>query len=124
MNKQNRNIKKNDLAVLGLAASALLILTACEKSEQSGVNLLPAEQEEQQTVNLFSPMEKTEPDTENAARNATDTTVAEVTSTSPKESAAAASITFDPIRFPSFLLKSASHSFTPMDKERIARERT
>ena len=78
MNKQNRNIKKKDLAVLGLAASALLILTACEKSEQSGVNLLPAEQEEQQTVNLFSPMEKTEPDTENAARNATDTTVAMV----------------------------------------------
>ena len=55
-----------------------MILTACEKSEQSGVNLLPAEQEEQQTVNLFSPMEKTEPDTENAARNATDTTVAMV----------------------------------------------
>ena len=31
MNKQNRNIKKKDLAVLRLAASALLIMMACEK---------------------------------------------------------------------------------------------
>ncbi len=75
MRNQDQTTKRKRLAALGLAAAMLLGLSACEKQRDSDVNLLPKEDKEKPAVNLFSPMEKTEPDTENAARNAADTTI-------------------------------------------------
>lgn len=58
-----------------LALLAALALTACGGSEPD-VNLLPQEEKEERVVNLFSPMEKTDPNAENVARTASDMTVA------------------------------------------------
>lgn len=58
-----------------LAVLAALSLTACGGSEPD-VNLLPQDEEEERVVNLFSPMEKTDPNAENVARTAADLTVA------------------------------------------------
>ena len=58
-----------------LALLAALSLTACGGSEPD-VNLLPQDEEEERVVNLFSPMEKTDPNAENVARTASDMTVA------------------------------------------------
>ena len=57
-----------------LAVLAALSLAACGGSEPD-VNLLPREEEEERVVNLFSPMEKTDPNAENVARTASDLTV-------------------------------------------------
>ena len=53
------------------------------------------------------------------ARWAAEKMVAEVAHTSPRESAAVASITLDWMRFPSLRLKTAIHSFTATDRSRI-----
>ena len=58
-----------------LAVSAALSLTACGGGEDPR-NVLPPEEEHGGTVNLFSPMEKTNPDMENVARSASDLTIA------------------------------------------------
>ena len=62
-------------AAVFLAALAALSMTACGGHENPG-NLIAPEQEERRVVNLFSPMEKTNPDAENVARTASDLTVA------------------------------------------------
>lgn len=62
-------------SALFLAVLAALSLTACGGSEPD-VNLLPEEEEEERVVNLFSPMEKTDPNAENVARTAADLTIA------------------------------------------------
>ncbi|WP_325213731.1 ABC transporter substrate-binding protein [Oscillibacter sp.] len=62
-------------SALFLAALAALSLTACGGSDQPK-NLISQEEEEQRVVNLFSPMEKTDPDAKNIARTASDLTVA------------------------------------------------
>lgn len=57
-------------------AAALLSLAACGGREAPG-NLISREtEEEKRVVNLFSPMEKTNPDAENVARTAADLTIA------------------------------------------------
>ena len=56
-------------------AAAALPLAACGAPEKSK-NLISQEKEEERIVNLFSPMEKTDPDAENVARSASDLTVA------------------------------------------------
>ena len=56
-------------------AAAALPLAACGSPEKSR-NLISQEKEEERIVNLFSPMEKTDPDAENVARSASDLTVA------------------------------------------------
>ena len=61
-------------AAAGLAALAVLALAACGKHEDP-TNLLPREEKEERVVNLFSPMEKMDPDAENVARTASDLTV-------------------------------------------------
>ncbi len=61
-------------AAAGLAALAVLALAACGKHEDP-TNLLPREKKEERVVNLFSPMEKMDPDAENVARTASDLTV-------------------------------------------------
>ncbi len=55
-------------------AALLLSLTACGSREPT--NLILEEEKEERIVNLFSPMEKTDPDAENVARTASDLTVA------------------------------------------------
>ena len=57
----------------GLAVLVLVSLTACGGGETK--NLVSHYTEETETVNLFSPMEKTDPDAENVARTASDQTV-------------------------------------------------
>ena len=58
-----------------LAGLMLLPLASCGKNGSSP-NVLPPKDEEERVVNLFSPMEKTDPDAENVARNACDLTIA------------------------------------------------
>ena len=58
--------------LLGLMA---LTLTACGK-EEGPKNLIQMEKEEERVVNLFTPMERTDPDAVNVARSAADLTVA------------------------------------------------
>ena len=57
-----------------LAALAAVLLVSCGHEDPK--NLILQDDEEKQTVNLFSPMEKTDPDAENVARTASDLTVA------------------------------------------------
>ncbi len=57
-----------------LAVLAALSLTACGGHEYD-INLLPQDEGEERVVNLFSPMEKTNPNAENVARTASDLTV-------------------------------------------------
>ncbi len=58
-----------------LAVSTILPLAACGGHEDPK-NLIPFEEETERVVNLFSPMEKTDPNAENVARTASDLTVA------------------------------------------------
>nr|WP_326212269.1 extracellular solute-binding protein [uncultured Oscillibacter sp.] len=62
-------------SALFLAALAALSLTACQGSDKPK-NLISQEEEAPQVVNLFSPMEKTDPNAKNIARTASDLTVA------------------------------------------------
>lgn len=72
--KRNKNLRI--FAAAGLAAALLPMLTACGGSPDSNRNMIITEEKEERPVSLFSPMEKTEPDAENTARSATDTTIA------------------------------------------------
>ena len=56
-----------------LLSAALLLASGCGDGLQ---NLLPSERVDGRVVNLFSPMEKTDPDAENLARTAADLTIA------------------------------------------------
>ena len=58
-----------------LAGLVVLSLASCGGREDPK-NLIPPDESEGRTVNLFSPMEKTDPDAENVARTAADLTVA------------------------------------------------
>ena len=62
-------------SALFLAALAALSLTACQGSAKPK-NLISQEKEAARVVNLFSPMEKTDPNAKNIARTASDLTVA------------------------------------------------
>ncbi len=74
MKKQRRQLCKGLL--LGLCLVMLLtMLTACGGHRKNTSNLLPSDNGEKRIVNLFSPMEKTDPNAENVARSATDKTV-------------------------------------------------
>ncbi len=57
-----------------LAALAILTTTSCGGHEDPK-NLIPQDTEEERIINLFSPMEKTDPNAENVARTASDLTV-------------------------------------------------
>ena len=74
MKKQRRQLGKGLL--LGLCLVMLLtMLTACGGHRKNTSNLLSSDNGEKRIVNLFSPMEKTDPNAENVARSATDKTV-------------------------------------------------
>ncbi len=67
-----RGLRRGTAAVL---AVLLMLLTACA-SQEDPRNLITREDGEERVVNLFSPMEKTNPNAENVARTAADLTVA------------------------------------------------
>lgn len=73
MNRKNRNhiIKA---AAAFLTCTVVFAAAACGKKESSN-NLLTEKEETAREVNMFSPMEKTEADSVNTARSATDKTV-------------------------------------------------
>ena len=52
-----------------LAALAVLTMASCGGQEDPK-NLIPEKPDEERVVNLFSPMEKTDPNAENVARTA------------------------------------------------------
>ncbi len=74
--KSNLKRKGKTLTALCLAGTAALIMASCTGNVNPDKNLLPSQDSGKKTVNLFSPMEKTEPDADSTARNAADTTVA------------------------------------------------
>lgn len=61
-------------AAVSLAAFMALTLAACGIGEPND-DIIITEETEEKTVNLFSPMEKTDPDAENIARSAFDKTI-------------------------------------------------
>ncbi len=66
--------KQRWLTALGLLGALLLILAACGE-RQPNTNLLTSDNSDKKIVNLFSPMEKTDPNADNIARTAADKTV-------------------------------------------------
>lgn len=58
-----------------LAGALALLVTACGESEGQDLNLVSSKEDNVRIVNLFSPMEKTDPDAENVARSAADKTI-------------------------------------------------
>ena len=73
--RKNRKVKK--MTPVCLAAALLsAFMTACAGQEEMDVNLLKGGEKETKLVNLFGPMEKTNPDADNVARSAFDLTVA------------------------------------------------
>lgn len=68
-------MKKHRWISTCLAALTVLSLASCA-CQEGPQNLILQNKEEEQVVNLFSPMEKTDPNAENVARTAADLTVA------------------------------------------------
>jgi raffinose/stachyose/melibiose transport system substrate-binding protein len=68
-------VKRKSWISAGLAALTVLFLASCGGHEDPK-NLIPQDKREERVVNLFSPMEKIDPDAENVARAASDLTVA------------------------------------------------
>lgn len=73
MKKSKRSRLKRIMAVC-TAGIVLFIATACG-SEESILNLAKPKKDNEQTVRMFSPMEKTDPNAENVARSAADKTI-------------------------------------------------
>lgn len=73
MNKKSKRVIVKAAAAF-LMCTVVLVAAACGKKENAN-NLLSAEEDTERVVNMFSPMEKTEADTVNTARSATDKTV-------------------------------------------------
>lgn len=73
MNRKNKRLSIRGAACF-LMCTAVLLMAACGEKENT-YNLLPEEEDAKRVVSLFSPMEKTEADTVNTARSATDKTI-------------------------------------------------
>ena len=69
-----RAVKRKSWISAGLAALTVLFLASCGGHEDPK-NLIPQDKRVERVVNLFSPMEKIDPDAENVARAASDLTV-------------------------------------------------
>ncbi len=72
--KENRKGMRRIAAVL--AGAAALTLISCGSGERELKNLIQEDEGGERVVNLFSPMEKTDPNAENVARSASDLTIA------------------------------------------------
>ncbi len=64
------------IAAACLAGLAVCVTAACADGTETGKNLIQQNKKEEKVVNLFGPMEKSDPDAENTARTAFDQTVA------------------------------------------------
>ena len=64
------------MAAACLAGLAVCVTAACADGTETGKNLIQQNKKEEKVVNLFGPMEKSDPDAENTARTAFDQTVA------------------------------------------------
>lgn len=73
--KKNRKKYVKRFTAVCLAGVMLFIVTACTKGGESDLNLVKTKEDNDRVVNLFSPMEKTDPDAENVARSAADKTI-------------------------------------------------
>ena len=73
MNQYKKGKKKRYVAILA-AGIVILASASCGNGEKTK-NLLPGDKQKERFVNLFSPMEKIDPDAENVARSASDLTV-------------------------------------------------
>lgn len=73
MNRKNKMLSIRGAACF-LMCTVVLLMAACGEKENT-YNLLPEEEDAKRVVSLFSPMEKTEADTVNTARSATDKTI-------------------------------------------------
>lgn len=71
--RQKRGRRKPAVLLFGLLAAAML--SSCGAKEEEGINLAASREENEKVVNMFSPMEKTDPGVENTARSASDKTV-------------------------------------------------
>ena len=58
-----------------LTAAMLFMMTACKGSENPDVNLAISKEENDRIVNMYSPMEKVDPNAENVARSASEKTL-------------------------------------------------
>ncbi len=67
-------MKNKKIITILIATLFLFAITACSKEQSK--NLITAEQQEKKIINLFGPMEKTNPDFDNVARSAFDVTIA------------------------------------------------
>lgn len=72
----SRKKMKRCVPVMCLAMMAVTMLASCSARPDPNQDVVITEEKEQRLVNLFSPMEKTDPDAENVARSAADTTIA------------------------------------------------
>lgn len=73
MNQYKKGVAKRYVAILA-AGIVILASASCGNGEKTK-NLLPGDKQKERFVNLFSPMEKIDPDAENIARSASDLTV-------------------------------------------------
>ncbi len=73
-----RMIKKGNFkkfAITCLAGTVVFIMTACGNKEEKSRNLVTSADKDKKVVNLFGPMEKSNPDVDNMARIAFDITI-------------------------------------------------
>lgn len=75
MMKKRSKISRKLLSVC-LGALTVLMLSSCGGNSDPKHNIIITEEDDIRIVNLFSPMEKTDPNADNAARTACDTTIA------------------------------------------------
>ncbi len=76
MNNKTAKISRR-LSSVCLGAAAVLLLASCGgQHNDPGLNMIITQEQDIRLVNLFSPMEKTDPDADNTARTACDITIA------------------------------------------------
>ena len=73
--KKSKKEKKSWWIGNGAAVLAVLVMVSCSTKPDSPQNLIENEQETRGLVNLFGPMEKSNPNAENLARTAFDMTI-------------------------------------------------
>lgn len=77
MKYMTKNKKFSWKRIMGvcLTAAMLFMMTACKGSENPDVNLAISKEENDRIVNMYSPMEKVDPNAENVARSASEKTL-------------------------------------------------
>ena len=71
--RQKRGLKK--IAAICLAGAEVLLLAACSGGKNEDQGIIISDSGKRMIVNLFGPMEKSNPDARNIARSAFDRTV-------------------------------------------------